>query len=365
MKREVVVLGGGAAGAAAALTLARRGRRVVLAERGAGVAPRVGEALPPAARPLLSELGILALVQEGGHRQCLGNVSIWGSPVPAVHDFVFDPQGCGWHLDRRRFDEDLRGAAAAAGAEVATGTGAVGVESTDSGWRVKLREAAGGLTEVHCRWLIDATGRGSAIARRLGARRRQEDHLIAFVARFGPAAGAPDPDSRTWIEAVPGGWWYTAPVPSGERVVAFHTDADLADRSGLRRPGGFAALLARAGNIHGLLTAQGYRIDGDPRGVDASTARLERAAGSGWLAVGDASVSLDPLSSQGLFNALYTGLKGAEAADGALGGDGLAPNAYQARVDRIYRAYLKHRTTFYTAESRWPARPFWARRTAC
>jgi len=34
------------------------------------------------------------------------------------------------------------------------------------------------------------------------------------------------------------------------------------------------------------------------------------ATGEGWLAAGDAALSLDPLSSQGLFKALYTGLAG-------------------------------------------------------
>ena len=31
----------------------------------------------------------------------------------------------------------------------------------------------------------------------------------------------------TVVEAVEDGWWYTAPLPDGRRVLAFFTDADL------------------------------------------------------------------------------------------------------------------------------------------
>jgi len=355
---DAMVLGGGPAGAAAALTLARAGRDVLLVDGGGG-AGRVGEALPPAARPLLRELGVLERVRRAGHLRCPGNVALWGAPVPVVHDFLLDPHGCGWHLDRARFDRDLQAAAEQAGARLARATRAVAVDKAGRGWRVRLRHA-GEERLARSRWLIDASGRGSVFARRLGAVRRCDDRLLAFVACWRPAA--PDRDARTWIEAAPDGWWYSARSPSGARLTAYHTDADLAARDALRSARGLLAHLAQSPHLHALLASCRGEIDGRPRGVDASSGRLDRATGDGWLAVGDAAASFDPLSSQGLLNALYTGLKGAEALHRALAGEGSGLLAYEDRLRRVYRTYLARRTSFYAAEGRWPGRTFWRRR---
>lgn len=384
---EVLIVGGGPAGAAAAIALASAGRRVLLVDaEGAGRATAgglaVGEALPPAARPLLRDLGVLAAVEAGGHLPCVGNVSVWGAPTPVTRDFLRHPHGPGWHLDRARFDASLR-RAAAAGAEVRCGARVVAVEREGGGgdperpepgraaererpvaaaWRARLRGADGAERSIRCRWLIDASGRAGVVARRLGAIRRRDERLVAFVARIRPTAGAgEDRDDRTWIEAVAGGWWYSARVPGGDRIVAFHTDPDLADRTALRTAAGLAAGLAQAPALATLLAAHGYRPTGRPRGVDAGGARLDPAAGPGWLAVGDAAVSVDPLSSQGLLNALYTGLRGAQAVDRALAGDDDAPADYAARLAEIHRAYRSHHAAYYAAERRWPAEPFWRR----
>ena len=357
-----MVAGGGPAGAAAALVLARGGRRVLLADASLPGAPRIGEALPPAARPLLRDLGVLDRFTAQGHLPCPGNVSVWGSAEPRAHDHVFDPHGLGWHLDRARFDAGLREAAGEAGAEVLRGVRVAGMERAEGGaWRVVLGGAQ--AHEVRRAWLVDATGRRAGVAGRAGAARLRHDALVAFHARFRPAEGAPgDADARTLVEAVPDGWWYAALVPSGERVVAFLTDADLADRAALRSPQGFGARLRDAPYLSARLAEGGYVLQGRPRGADAGSARLDRFAGEGWIAVGDAALSFDPLSSQGLLNALYTGLRAGQAVARALSGDGDGIVEYARRLELVYGTYLRNRLTYYAAEARWPDHPFWRRR---
>ena len=94
----------------------------------------------------------------------------------------------------------------------------------------------------------------------------------------------------------------------------------------------------------------------------ASGGYLEPAAGPGWIAAGDAAQSYDPLASQGLFNALYTGLAAAEAADRALLGDAAGLPGYAAELRKVRAAYEHHLVAWYGLEQRWPHSPFWRRR---
>ena len=354
---DVVIAGGGPAGSAAALVLARAGRRVLLADDSAPGAFRIGEGLAPAARRILRELGVLERVAADGHLPCPGNTSAWGSPELASTDFIFNPDGPGWHLDRARFDASLRAAAREAGAVVREGVRMAGAERAGGGWRVSLAEGEAAC----CAWLVDATGRRAALARRHGAARVQDDALVAFFARFRAPDASADRDARTMVEAAPDGWWYTARVPEGRRVVAFLTDGDLADRA-LLEPAEFARRLTGTEHVVDALAAHGYAFEERPRGADAGSARLDRVAGDGWLAAGDAAVSFDPLSSQGILTALYTGMRAGEAVAAHLAGDAGALDAYAARLEEVYATYLQNRLEFYGYEARWADHPFWARR---
>ena len=90
----------------------------------------------------------------------------------------------------------------------------------------------------------------------------------------------------------------------------------------------------------------------------ASGGYLEPAAGPGWIAAGDAAQSYDPCV-QGLFNALYTGLAAAEAADRALLGDAGGLPGYAAELRDFRAAYGHHLVAWYGLERRWPHSPFW------
>lgn len=359
-----LVAGGGPAGAAAALALARGGRRVLLVDDRPAAAFRVGEALAPAARPLLRDLGVLERFLADGHLASHGNLSSWGSPQLHASDFIFDPHGHGWHLDRARFDGSLREAVEAAGGVVRGGARVASVARDGAGgWRVVLRTPGGAEESVDAEWLVDATGRSAAVARQTGAARLHGDALVALFARFHSPNGG-DRDARTMIESAPGGWWYTALVPGDVRVVAWLTDADLADRATLLSAEGFAAAMAETRHVSAVLAAHGYALAGRPRGADAGSARLDRFAGDGWVAAGDAALSFDPLSSQGILTALYTGMRAGQALAAHLDGDGAALAAYADRLEEIHRAYVENRATFYGFEARWAESPFWSRRAA-
>ena len=357
IEADIAVIGAGPAGAVCALNLAPL-HRVLLIDRQVEPRARIGESLIPAVRRLFGDMRLWDSFVAQGHMPHHGNRSIWGSPGTTETQALRDLDGAGWHLDRARFEQWLRGHARDRGAAILTGTFPRDLRQSPTGWCFEL-EIDGRAIPACARLIVDATGRSASIARSLGARRTADDRLVCgwfyCAERDAMASGLTD------IQAEADGWWYTAPLPSGRRVIAFHTDADLPAAEDAADPDRLRGRLRDRGMLSDLLH------DIEPGSVEAGFcaahgAMLDRPVGSSWLAVGDAALSFDPLSSQGLFNAIYTGLAGAESADRHLSGDGSALGEYASRIASIRDAYQTHLSAWYGMERRWADQPFWRRR---
>lgn len=359
---DVVVLGGGPAGCATAIALSRRGiSNILLVESSRYEISRIGETVPPDTRLLLDQLGILADFLAEKHEPGLGSCSSWGADELGYNDFLFNPLGNGWHLDRRRFDLFLAAKVKECGAEVRTGTKFVAGERTGSdGFSLRLAGDDGHTETVSAKFVVDATGQHASFACRMGARKLFLDRLTCVVGFFQlPAAAS---FSRlTMLEAVVYGWWYTARLSDGRLAVAVACDPEFMRLAGLNERDNWLAHLKETIHLSRELEGCAY-LEESLSVCTAPSFLLDKAAGHRWLAVGDAASAYDPISAQGIYKALSSGLQAAEVVAAFLKGQTDELGDYESSVASRFGVYLENRNYFYGVERRWPDAPFWKRR---
>jgi flavin-dependent dehydrogenase len=353
---DVIVFGGGPAGAAAGLALARKGLSVAVFAK-PREAPYIGETVAPNIVRPLARLGVWDAFLDAAHAAVPGTVVVWGDERPFENDFLFNPYGPGWHLDRAAFDAMLIKAAQAAGAEICPAPVRDCVRKPCGGWTALFDDQNGGGA-LSARWVIDATGRVAWFAKRNGAKRHRVDRLVAFV-RFASVSSISE--TRTLIEACQDGWWYAAVLPRQRVAVAFFTDADLLPRGAHERAQHWDRLLVETTMISGIVPP--FPVGSPIHAVAACSERLLPCAGANWLTIGDATQAYDPLSGQGIAKAIDSALRAADVVLADRLQDRATVDDYVNAADQSYQRYLANRLTYYRREQRWPQQVFWRRRS--
>jgi flavin-dependent dehydrogenase len=356
---DVLVLGGGPAGLAAALRIRQKSpASVLVVEACAGSRERVGETVPPDILPLLHQLGLAESFRRSGHLPCPGGISSWGRAKPGFNDFILNPLGPAWHLNRRRFEQLLAGAAVAAGAQMVNETRFVTAERNGGGFLALLRNRSGEY-RTQARWMIDATGPNARFARQQGARQQVHDRLMAIACFFHLRAGVFS--SQTILETSPRGWWYGARLPEDRILTMLVTEpGDVRQLIA----GGYALWreeLQATGLLGPRLAACELQED-KFLCLPVLSSFLDPLEGERWMAIGDAASCYDPISSQGIYKALADAADAASQVTGALRFAELPPWRYSHRVHHRFLDYLANRRYLYQLEQRWPGAVFWSRR---
>ncbi len=351
---DVCVIGGGPAGSGAALRLAKSGRRVVLLERSPFPRPHVGESLTPGVWPVLDALGVRDEILSAGFLRAGETRVRWAGPGT---DVLTPGRGrAGLLVDRGRFDALLLGLAASAGVRVLQPTSARGAERSVAGWRVEVT-SGGDRQFISASYLVDATGRGRFLP---GGRERVSPRSVALCGdldgRDGPRA--------TMVEALRDAWCWGAPVPGGRFSAMVFLDPGSLHRV---RPEALETLW-RAHLAHSELFAglAGARVTGQVFACDASTWYATDPIGPGFVRVGEASFSLDPLSSTGVEKALQTGILAGIAIHTSLlwpERTALCERFYHGRQTETVTAHAAWSSEFYGQVTRFAGSPFWAERS--
>ncbi len=316
---DVLVIGGGPAGSTAAALLAKSGRRVVLLEKSEHPRFHIGESLLPRNVPILERLGVADAV----HR--IGVYKLGAEFVSDTCDrSVAFPFSLGlnkryvhsYQVKRAEFDAILFCRAAEMGATVHENTRVTEVSLADAGGRTHVRASGpDGPRAFSAGFVLDASGRDTFMAGRLGTKRSDKQNSTAAVfAHFrGVEARTGETKGFISVHLVDDGWFWLIPLPEGVMSVGFvGNQSAFRDRAG--SPGNM--LMSR---ISASPSVRARMLDAE-RISDVTTTgnysyRAERAWGEGYFMIGDAFAFLDPVFSSGVLLAMTAAERGAEVAN--------------------------------------------------
>jgi len=362
---DVAVVGGGVSGTATAIALRMRGFSVALIERRTSYYRRVAETLHPQIKVLLSSLDLWDDFVALRCARAAARLSSWGNAQLDVADYIFNPHGNGWVVTRPALDVMLAGAAERRGVGLVREAKIRSYykEDNNGSWVFTLSQN-GTTSTMCCDFAVVATGRSSPLLRGPHGRKISYDQLVCMHADVAaPESWAAD-DYRPLIEATADGWWYSVLIPDRRVTVALMTDADLArhiSRQHDSRKAMLTSLLRHARHTKERLAGE-LNFLAVPIVVAANTYRSENIAHCGKLMVGDAALAIDPLSGQGTYAALDSGIRAAEAISAyhKIGSKALLD--YARDEYQLFNELLVQRSAYYRLEQRWRNSPFWTRR---
>ena len=315
---DVVVVGAGPAGSMAARELARRGVRVLLADK--AVFPRYkvcGCCLNGRA------LDILASVGMGGLMGDCGAAALECFELAAQGRKVCLPLPGGAALSRQVLDAALADAARAEGVRFVSGCRAVLREGNREGWTIELGSGLS-TTKVQARAVLAADGLGQRLLRSsepFESRSLTSAHIGAgAVVEETVSAYRPGVIHMAVAEA---GYVGLVRVEGGRLNIAAALDTGW-----VRNQGGLAA------TVQVILEKAGYPVpagltEGQWRGTPPLTRRASRLSAHRFLVLGDAAGYVEPFTGEGMAWALSAGRAAA-----ALLRDGL--DSFDLETERLW-----------------------------
>ena len=320
----------------------------------------LAESIPPSARRLFGELGLLESLENAGFLPNRGN-TVWWANHP-VRSESFAAGASGFHVDRRGLEDFLVAAAESIGVHIYDGTIARSADDGDRGWTIRCDSDAGAV-ELLTPWLLDATGRHGFMSREMGRIPDRSTTTLALVGRWEHDSWDEETSSHTLIESYSDGWAWSVPLTERTRCFTAMIDQRHAELEGRDVRSMLVSELEKTPHVGVYLS--GAQSVGDAWACPASLYTSSSFGRPGLLLVGDAGSFIDPLSSFGVKKALSSGWLAGIVVHTALTDPQMTSDAvsfFNDRERQVYRSYRRLSSEFFEEAAAAYGHDYWVRR---
>jgi flavin-dependent dehydrogenase len=317
---HVVVIGGGPAGSTVSTLIAQKGYRVDLFEREHFPRYHIGESLIPETYWVLKRLNMLGKMKDSQFikKYSVQFVNSMGKHSAPFYFYDNKPHECSqtWQVKRSEFDTMMLANAEEHGVRVHRGVRVLDVlMEGDRVVGVQIADEENRTREVRADVVVDASGQSSMLINKFNLRVSDPELNKGAIWTYyeGAYRDTGKDEGATIVLSLKNkeGWfWY---IPMHENIVSVGVVADfnyLFKNRGSHEQTYFEEMencpavkerISKGKQAAGIKATKDY------------TYKASRAAGNGWVLVGDAFGFLDPLYSSGVLLALKSGELAADA----------------------------------------------------
>jgi len=329
---DIAIVGAGPAGSATAIGLAQRGYEVALFDKQWFPREKLcGDFVNPINWPVFRELGVEERVLAQPHAAVTGFRLTSCSGDEAEAPFSSPQIGLG--LRREQLDQVLLERAMNLGVTVRLGCRIENLSRSAQGWQL----SAGGDESWQARILIGADGRNSWVAQQLGMNRRAttQGRCVGFQVRLqSPGAVV----GKVEIHLFRGGYAGLIGLGDGTINLCLSIDKQMLPRE---RPAEFLLTKCLPQNPYLKNLLHRSTSAGEFRSAYPVYFPMRRCTTHGALLVGDAARVSEPVTGEGIYFAMRSGLLAAETIDEALRKGDLSARSlgrYEQRCNQLFRA---------------------------
>lgn len=349
---KIAIIGGGPAGLFTAIALKQNKYEVIVLEAGTYSKPRAGEHLGAEAKTLMKNLNIPHQIIENNSISCSGIDGAWGQEELLSRSSIFNPYGEGIILSRPAFDCAIAEYCKSLNIDIRLNCRVSTLKRIDDCWEINTKNS-----QFEVDFVIDASGRNSKFSKTFGTSKISYDNLIGLSKVLIPIDNQQPTSSQLLIESIASGWWYSVQLQSGKVAATFMTSANLVAVADNSQEVFWENQLKKTNHTSKKL--ERFVASEKTFTQSAKTQILEKVSGDGWLAVGDAAMSYDPLSSAGILKGIRMGISAASKIDAWAKGNPEALDEYDQDCRNTFEEYLSNREAYYALEKRFNDSPFW------